>query len=575
MSFDWASFAQGFMERTSEKLEERKAEGKQFEKDQRAAAERNVAVIQQRRSMANIARGHIDFLRSNGAGENIIQATLAAGPAQLKSLTKRTQEAIAANRGQTLTEDEMNALITLPEDFTPVDMDLQDYVDRTFGVAAPDKIEEDQEEFGFMDKLFGRDQMDKARGRLDNTSIGEGMTISEINRAAQQAEYQSLIPSTFVSIVGATDPYDIDFNKDFFTQLDRLVDTEEYKNIEQEVRSQEGLTQDEYAAEIDRRQGAMKEKLLGPFLKRFMTDPDFLVEQENFLRTYMGDAYVDGLMKDAGLLEEEKEEDKAPYAQQFANTTISEPAAPRAETLELDGSDPAVDTSAPAGLMTPNAEPGSVDDVQEPEDNTVVTVEGGTSHTYADWKGMSRKEREAAGLPTSLIGAQIYFNRFGVGITGKEPEPADETEATVESGDTYTYADWKGMSRSARIEAGLPTSLIGAQFYFNRFTAGITGVPVEEDGPAAADVTATEDAPEVTTTEEGDDAEVFIPADDLTISLLNSDGAAMLEYLRKEGVTSTDEMSIALREWAQSNGKMLPGEITPLIASLKPYALDQ
>lgn len=572
MSFDWASFAQGFMERTSEKLEERKAEGKQFEKDQRKAAERNMAVIQQRRSIANIARGHIDFLRSNGAGEDVIQATLAAGPAQLKALTKRTQEAVAANRGQTLTKDEMGALITLPEDFTPVDMKLQDYVDRTFGVSAPAKLEEEKEEFGFMDKLFGRDQMARAQGRLDDTPGSNGMTISEINRAAQQAEYQSLIPSTFVSIVSATDPYDIDFNKDFFTQLDRLVDTQEYKQIEQEVRSQEGLTQDEYAAEIERRQGEMKEKLLGPFLSRFMKDPDFLVEQESFLRTYMGDAYVDGLMQEAGLLEE----DKAPYAQEFANTTIGEPAAPRAETLELDGSDPAVDTSAPAGLMTPNAEPDSVDDVQEPEATTVVTVEGGTSHTYADWKEMSRKERETAGLPTSLIGAQIYFNRFGVGITGKEPEPADETEATVESGDTYTYADWKGMSRSARIEAGLPTSLIGAQFFFNRFTAGITGVPVEEDGPAAADVTATEDAPEVTTTEEeGDDPEVFIPADDLTIALLDREGEVMLEYLQEKGVTSTEEMSMALREWAQANGKMLPGEITPLIAALKTHVLDK
>jgi hypothetical protein len=36
--------------------------------------------------------------------------------------------------------------------------------------------------------------------------------------------------------------------------------------------------------------------------------------------------------------------------------------------------------------------------------------------SYSAWKNMSRAERQAAGLPTSEIGAQVYFRRFQGGI---------------------------------------------------------------------------------------------------------------------------------------------------------------
>ena len=35
---------------------------------------------------------------------------------------------------------------------------------------------------------------------------------------------------------------------------------------------------------------------------------------------------------------------------------------------------------------------------------------------YGQWLQMSRREREKAGLPTSYIGGQLYFNRFGAGF---------------------------------------------------------------------------------------------------------------------------------------------------------------
>jgi hypothetical protein len=41
-------------------------------------------------------------------------------------------------------------------------------------------------------------------------------------------------------------------------------------------------------------------------------------------------------------------------------------------------------------------------------------------YTYEQWKGMTRAERKAAGLPVSVIGGEMGFKRFRTGLTGRE-----------------------------------------------------------------------------------------------------------------------------------------------------------
>ena len=42
--------------------------------------------------------------------------------------------------------------------------------------------------------------------------------------------------------------------------------------------------------------------------------------------------------------------------------------------------------------------------------------------TYQQWMNMSRSERSRRGLPVSLVGGEMYFNRFGVGLGINNPE---------------------------------------------------------------------------------------------------------------------------------------------------------
>ncbi len=146
------------------------------------------------------------------------------------------------------------------------------------------------------------------------------------------------------------------------------------------------------------------------------------------------------------------------------------------------------------------------------------------------------------------------------------PEPEDDATVRV-SGQDYTYAQWKAMTRTERIAAGLPTSELGAQFYFNRFAAGIGDMPSIDAlvGPAG------EGDPEQTAayqalSEQG--------VDDTSIALLNSHGSDMLNYAIEQGATTDEEILNALTEWGQQNNIVMPFDKSALIFALK-SVIDQ
>lgn len=55
-------------------------------------------------------------------------------------------------------------------------------------------------------------------------------------------------------------------------------------------------------------------------------------------------------------------------------------------------------------------------------------------YTFKDWKGMTRGQRKAVGLPVSSIGGELAFKRFQEGITGRKttiPNPKDQEPTSL------------------------------------------------------------------------------------------------------------------------------------------------
>ena len=80
MSFDWTSFATGFMEKTDEIWTNRREKAEDYEEEQRKAAERNIATISRRRQIADQVTGYAASLKQNGVSDEQIQAIVSSGP---------------------------------------------------------------------------------------------------------------------------------------------------------------------------------------------------------------------------------------------------------------------------------------------------------------------------------------------------------------------------------------------------------------------------------------------------------------------------------------------------------------
>jgi hypothetical protein len=438
MGFDWQSFATGFMNRTTEILQERQAEAKQFEQEQKAAAERNAATISRRRAIADQVTGYANYLTSNGVSQEQLQAVIASGPRAIESLTERVQEAVQRNNGRPLGSSDVSALITMPEGFVPLDMTTQEFIDQTYGLGVPAAEPQQEQEFGFMDRLFGRDQMARAEGRVRETPFMEGMSVADINRAAMQGDYQSLVPGTFAAIAADTGsryrPVDqgVEFAETFETRLARLRSEEAYEIA---IGEDGGRVGENTRRLIQERLGGMVTAYADEYGDAFLSD------QAEFIESYFGPEYVTTLI-DTYTLPTRDEEEEAPEG-----STTRMPEAGEERVATVDGQ-PAAMVGAPTmgqpAQMSGEAErftgeqpqPNiSVDAPDPSKPDTVLTP-------FEAWQRMTRAEREAAGLPTSDIGAEIYFERIKEGLNAPS---LDEIVGPAGTGDPQQNEDYQKM----------------------------------------------------------------------------------------------------------------------------------
>ena len=421
MGFDWRAFATGFFEETQDIQKERQEEAKQFEEDQRAAVERNAQDISRRRAIANTAISYTRYLKDQGLTDAQIQAAIAAGPDQLAQLTSAVQTAVQANGGRPLGASDVDAIMAVPEGFMPMDIDTEEFVNRTFGLSAPEQPQQTEEAFGFLDRFGGRHLMSRARERLDATPYQDGMTITEINRLAQQADYESLIPGTFVTI-NAPATFGAEETVQFVETMERM-----YSRLE-------GTDRFQATAPGSEERQLIIENTLGPsietFIQEYRTNAGrFLASQEAYLRDLMGEEYVDGLIsRFAGPQVPEGEDQPEPTGTETPSDVAT---SVTTEDIQVTTLPPLTEreANAPDASPVPTQRPDQASAEDTPEIEGRDTPEGyklmgtdGVEYTYEDWQELSRSQREAAGLPTSVIGAQVQFRRFRAGL-GLPPVP--------------------------------------------------------------------------------------------------------------------------------------------------------
>jgi len=308
MGFDWMAFAEGFMTESAAIIKEKKAEARTYGLEQDELAKRNLLKISERNATVNKVMGLTQMLSDNGVSNDQIQAAIASGPNAISELAVKVKEAVDAQDGKPLTSTDVESIIRMPENFSPVDMQLDEYVRRSYGYFTPNKGVSETPEIGFWDRVTGDAAMIRAKGKLDSSAIYEGYTAADINEMAALTDYDAVIPSTFATFADFK-RFDNDarmsVESDILTKIKVLEESDDdYRRARAVLKDISSTTEiPEEKAAIEAALKVVKTKHaqnFGSIFDQAVTTygTKAIVGLEDLMRTHMGDDYYNSLSGD-------------------------------------------------------------------------------------------------------------------------------------------------------------------------------------------------------------------------------------------------------------------------------------
>ena len=526
--FDWGAFATGFLQQKVKNIREAKEDAREYEERQRELAERNKLTISKRNAVANEVISISNMLRDNGASQAVIQAAISAGPKAIADLANKVNNARDIY-GRKLNSDDIETLVNMPENFSVIDMDTEDFIKKTYGLGYEGAgTTESKPERTLMDRLSGRKLRDEARYRLDSEVVQDGLTAYDINQMAAQTDYESLVPGTFITFNEvkyfnpATDM--ASFSRTFTSLVDDVEDSAEYSTIKsriEQIKFSEDLDDTQKAEQI----AAEQEKLDALYLKSVQPTIDSMVSTygdtfvdatQGFLRNYLSDAYVDSLSFEP---EEDEQEEAGPQRKPVPVVTTDD---------LTEATPPEIDIPVVGRKAKPLRNFSTVDE------------EMGSPALTADKDEDVAKERpEGLMMPT-----------------------VQEATPEIERG-TITLEEWEAMSTDEREAAGLPTTKTGVQQIVRE---GIIELPdVEAEGPVES-VRQKAEKKFGLSKEKQEELIETGQATEMDLQLLTDSGDDILDFI-KDGGYSLNSMGVTegLSDWAEKNKKQLPFDMNFLI----------
>ena len=318
MGFNFKAFATAFMDDQAKAIQKRVQDAEDYEDQQREQAERNKSIVGKRRALVNLAKTEINMLKKLGAKDKHINAAIAAGPKALfefsQSLQKEAQKRPSAGGSYTFSENELDAFIDMPDEFSAQAMDPAEHYANSIGLASPSLGGYKAKDQGFLKSALGMGLKDSARARLDKDAYYEGYSMMDINEIARQEAYESMDPGTYFSFKPSKDYNPVSVGPAFREaygdagELSQALESQlqrQYPNV--------GDYQAARKAVIARQQAGVVDAYAQQFGKRFLEDSSVnlqgLMGDELYTATYMNyqsqddlEMYiVDGLLDIEGI----------------------------------------------------------------------------------------------------------------------------------------------------------------------------------------------------------------------------------------------------------------------------------
>lgn len=419
MGLDWKMFAADFLTEVTEDIEERQDAAKTYEKEQKAAAERNAQLIQQRDLKARTAAGLGKQARALGASPAQVRTAMASGITGIADLYKKLQAAANTQGIKTLGVDDVDALINMPNLATVnqelIDMPLEEFAKRTYGVQPlTTTTKPDAKEASMLASMFGYDAKQRAEKRLSDTEFAGGMSVADINALSRQSEYSSLIDDatmTFTEVDYFTSDASLTFSKTLSKAMSDAVsgdDAEAY--IKGKVRAA-GNDQEARTEAARKARAFLKAKAAKPLIEHFAETyykggffDNRLVK--NQIEASMGTTYLNELLDIYGYgsdTEEDSNQDTSTTSSTTSSEVNLETPIKVEQTLrqpEATGSEAEEDPTLKAA--SPLTEEGKA--IVEQALGGQLIKGYSAEYTREQWNNMSRNEREERDLPITRAG---------------------------------------------------------------------------------------------------------------------------------------------------------------------------
>jgi len=240
MAFNWKQFAGSFLSEMAEGIEDREEEAKEYKEEEKAKAQRNYALVQERTSKAREAARIGNQAMSLGASKEQVINAMSTGTTGVVSLLQKLQAIHTAEKlrpGQKIGKEAIDLGISMPTavnvDPNLISMDLETLAKRAFGASKPERSTSPAEyQGGTMRDLFGYNDKDRVQRKLDEDSFAGDLSISDINFLSEQGEFQELVPNAVMNFADLP-KYDADAKFEFGTTLaENLINAVEARKEE-------------------------------------------------------------------------------------------------------------------------------------------------------------------------------------------------------------------------------------------------------------------------------------------------------------------------------------------------------
>ena len=354
---------------------------------------------------------------------------------------------------------------------------LDAFIEQSYGVSAPTTGSVDAGEVSIWDKMLGRNAKERVRAKLDAEMASMGYSIYDINEAAKSAEYKSLVPGAYVEYK-TPKIFTQEGVADETNTLRKLVENSAvyqaadaaYEAALKEVSGALDSTKDspEYAAKVAAKDAAYQKRLdvASGILTPYVMGQAGFYGMESYQKTMA--PMIDEIVGNKGftdsLFTKAKPEDAAAPADQTTEAipTDGEPstaAAPEKTTIPTD-----TKTYKPTGKVVKSNRFGEVE-VAEAEDG---------SKTFVTTKPMQASNGTIvpAGTPIPSDVTQAELDAMERAGMLSERTPEEVKQQLEETGRApITKEEASQLSRKEREAMGLPETPLGAFFRDPAFTA--------------------------------------------------------------------------------------------------------